>query len=125
MNKDAFVAAYDALRDDVPLRYHLHCSIPKFGYSGGVHALARTGCFSLVDYIGRECAPALSETDHFFAHIFVHVRDHEATVAMIPSGTESPMLLKHIAFSGLPDGDWKFCLINEGDRTTLVLPTEH
>lgn len=125
MNQTAFVTTYEAPRDTALLRFHKHCALPRFGYSSGVRALALTGCFKLIDLIGSTCAPKLLSTDHFFAHVYVCVRDKQGSIELVPANGLTPILYVALSYINIPDGDWKFCLLNEGDCATLILPSEH
>lgn len=125
MNRDHFIAAYEARRDGLPLQSRPHCTITEFEYSIGVHELANAGCYSLIDLIGSECAPLLRSLGASFAHIRISVVAHRANLSMVPAGKYTAAWIKNNFYITLPDGFWRLCLINEGDRSTLILPTEH
>ena len=124
MNTEKFIETYNLSRNGAngflfnPLYRQLH-------YSDGLRDLAETGCYWLLDIIGTECLKPLRAANTGMAIVEVTVKDGRAELALTEGDEQPPLWKRSIEWTDMPEGTWLFYLADEGERFSLILPTEY
>ncbi len=122
MNADAFTTAYGELRNGAN-GFIRHPLSRKFIYSDGVQECAEAGCYWLLDILATELPGLMREGD--FVLVAVTVADGQADITGKWTDAEPPRWTKHIDFTDMPAGQWKFFVTHDGLNVTCILPNEY
>lgn len=104
MDQKSFLDTYTSPRNGAD--YYV-----KYGHlmvSSGVRELAETGCFWLLDVVATEFLPLAKRTPDL-GIVYALVRDSKANVR-IEFDDDVVAHAKHIPYTDLPDGEFKFLL---------------
>lgn len=123
MNAEGFIAAYTAGRNGAN-QFMRHPLARRLVYSDGVQECAEAGCYWLLDIAGTECAPAVKRYGDMGV-LHVDVADSAAEMRLELSDGAPPAWKRSIEHTDLPAGRWTFFMFNEGDRVTMILPSEY
>lgn len=125
MNAEKFTQVYREIRNGCN-GFFYHPLVRKFQYSDGVRDLANTGCAWLLDILATEL-PA-----QFTRH---HAVSNDCYVAVTSAGGQARIEAefeddvvgwsRDIDYTDLPEGVWKFHIVDEGHRYAMILLTEH
>lgn len=98
--------------------YHRLTYYPIYCTDGVAFFANKTESYWLVDEIGHHVTHPLK--DQPFVYIVVKSKDNKADIRF-EDGNKKHLLTKHIPFTDLPEGEWKFFY---ADRV-LMLPSEY
>ena len=126
MNEQRFKEVYSVPRNGANAFYR-HPLARNVLLSDGVHDLAATGCWWLIDLIALEGYPKLKRNpDAGMMIVKVKVKDSVASVRGKLFDDKPPQLRQKIDYTDLPDGEWMFYLgVFDETRLSLILPTEY
>lgn len=124
MQVQEFTAAYNEGRNGANY-FVRHWFRPSFQFSDGVEQVAAAGCFWLLDILATEAADALRKSGEYMGFIEVDVAENKALITMTVDDDKPPVFSRHLEFTDMPDGKWKFFLADEVERFALILPTEY
>lgn len=126
MNTQLFKSIYSVPRNGANAFYR-HPLARNVLLSDGVHDLANTGCWWLIDLIATEGASKLRRNpDAAMLIVKVKVKDTVASVRGKLFDEKPPQLRHRVDYTDLPDGEWMFYLgVFDETRFSLILPTEY
>ncbi len=124
MNTEQFTAAYSESRNGANY-FVRHWAARKLQYSDGVESCAEAGIHWLLDIIATECLKPLTASGTCMGIITARVSDGKADLDMSTEDDTPPAWKRHIDYTDMPDGNWKFYLVDEGERYALILPEEY
>jgi hypothetical protein len=124
MNTEKFTAAYGESRNGAN-HFVRHWAARSLQYSDGVESCAEAGCFWLLDIIATEALKPLRASGDGLGIIAVKVADGKADIGMTIEDDAPPVWSRHVDYTDMPPGEWKFFLADEGERFALILPTEY
>ena len=100
----------------------------KIVYTDGARFFFREaagGAYWLLDILGTEVYQFHAKEEFLF--IALNVIGTRATIT-VTNGNHEPdsiLLTKAIDYTDCPDGEWKFFMIWDGQRSTILLPSEY
>lgn len=97
---------------------------PRFCYTDGIRYVAQTaGAYWLLDVLATELH--LNDSDYFGVVLLV-VKDGQASLEVMDDLPPNRwMLRKNIRHTDFPEGVWKFYAVWDGERITLMVPSEY
>lgn len=123
MNNEAFLTAYNQSRNGCNF-FVRHPLVRNFQYSDGVRECAEAGCYWLLDILATEVPAKMRATGNERCLIEVSV-SKAAELSATVADDALPIWSRKIEFTDMPDGDYVFELVDEGERFALCLITEH
>jgi hypothetical protein len=104
--------------------------VPKFFFSDGVKDCAdAAGCYWLLDIVATECLEPLGASKRSYMGIVTcKVSAGQADITLTDSDEAAPIWSRHLDFTDMPEGEWKFILYNDignGSRFSFILPSEY
>jgi hypothetical protein len=125
MDIDKFREVYRASRNGAN-DFFFNPLYRQMAYSDGVRDLAETGCYWLLDIIGTECVEVLRECpEPSMCIVTAVVNDGKAKLSLTDADDQPPLWERSIEYTDMPDGTWNLYLADEGERFTLILPSEY
>lgn len=124
MDEARFKAAYNESRNGANYFVH-HPLVRQFQYSDGVQECAEAGCYWLLDIIATECLMPLRQSGEPSGIVRVIVQDAKADIELTVTETGPPLWTRHVNLTDMPEGEWVFELVDEGERFAMILLTEH
>lgn len=124
MDEKAFKSIYHESRNGANF-FVRHPLVRSFQYTDGVQALAETGCYWLLDILATECPRAMRKAGEPRCIVTARVANGKANLSLSYKDGTPPLWKRHINSTDLPDGEWAFELVDEGERFALCLISEH
>lgn len=124
MDAEAFKRIYGESRNGAN-GFYRHWAARSFQYSDGVHDLTETGCAWLLDIIATEIPRVMRKARQPHCIFTAHVSGSKAHLLLSHEDDAPPIWEKHIDYTDMPDGDWSFEIVDEGERVAMCLITEH
>lgn len=101
-----------------------HPLVRRFQYSDGVKDLAEEGCYWLLDIAATELPTAMRKAGEPHCILTVTVKSSKATLELSPTDNRT-IWTKKIDWTDLPEGQWCFEVVDEGERVAINLISEH
>lgn len=126
MNQDKFILAYNASRNGSE-NFYFNRLFTNFFYSDGVKECAEAGCYWLIDTLASELPAEFNKGTNYSCSISVAVdEDKRCTITGTFFDGDPCPYIKHIEYTDMPVGEWKFYVTNEGEFGYLcILFTEY
>lgn len=124
MNTSEFIRAYRESRNGAN-GFFFNPLYRSMAYSDGVKECAEAGCYWLLDIIGTECLKPLRAAANPMGIVEVTVAGGKAKVTLTDGDDEPPLWNRAIDYTDMPEGSWTFYLADEGERFSLILPSEY
>lgn len=124
MDEAKFKAAYNESRNGANY-FVRHPLVRSFQYSDGVQECAEAGCYWLLDIIATECPKPLRRSEAGVSTVYVRVKDSKAKLSLEIGGQRPVLWDREITWTDMPEGEWQFELVDEGERFAFILITEH
>lgn len=125
MNAELFKKIYSESRNGCN-GFFFHPLARKFQYSDGVRDLAATGCYWLLDILATELPAQFVK--HADISIDCYIQVKSAGGKAVIEGLfddDVPPWTRRIDYTDLPEGTWRFHIVDEGHRYAMILLTEH
>ena len=122
MNNQAFLDAYNESRNGANQLF-MHPLVRSFTYSDGVRDCAKAGLYWLLDIAATELPRKLPPGDLGILNLTASDGKGELTLSL--HDDEPPVWRKKLDYTDAPDGSWNFMLVNEGERTVMILNSEY
>jgi len=106
------------------LEVYKHPLVSRMVYTEGVkHFAAKAGAYWFIDKVAAELEDLMAEEP--FISLVLTVKNDKAALS-VTDGNENALLPNfNIDFTDAPEGEWRFWIESYGDRSTLLLPSEH
>ena len=104
--------------------FYRHPLMRRFQYSDGVKDLADVGCHWLLDILATECPKPLRASGEVSGIVKVAVGKKGARITRTSADDKPPIWKRRIEWTDMPEGEYLFELVDEGERFALVLLTE-
>ena len=123
MNNADFLKAYNEGRNGAN-EFYRHSLVRNFNYSDGVKDCADAGCHWLIDIAATELPKVLQKKDENLGCFHIVVKLGKAKMNMTGSG-DIELWHRNLDFTDMPEGTWTFYIGDDGDRYTMILPSEY
>ncbi len=124
MNTEAFTQAYNQSRNGANF-FVRHPLARSFQFSDGVQECAEAGCYWLLDIAATEIPAVLRRHQEPMGILYVRVSDDQAKLSLELEDDVPSAWAKTIPWTDLPEGEWVFEIVDEGERVAMILITEH
>jgi hypothetical protein len=124
MDTETFKKEYSQIRNGCNKFYH-HWFVKSFHYSDGVKACADAGCRWMLEIAATEIPNAMRKHNQPYCRFSAHVKDAKGHLQLTPQSDAPPIWRRSFDFIDMPDGEYVFEVVNEGDRVAMILITEH
>lgn len=124
MDDKAFLKAYNESRNGCNY-FVQHSLVRKFQYSDGVQECAEAGCYWLVDIAATELPKAMRSSQVEHAMLEVSVKGGKAIMKLTHQDKSPPVWSKDIDWTDMPEGEYVFEIVDEGNRVAMILLSEH
>jgi hypothetical protein len=124
MDDKAFLKAYNESRNGCNFFYR-HSLARSFQYSDGVQECAEAGCYWLLDIAATELPQAMRSKKLEHCMFEVHVAKFKATLKLTYQDRSPPVWQKDIDWTDMPEGEYVFEIVDEGNRVAMILLSEH
>jgi hypothetical protein len=126
MDNDAFIKAYNYNGRNGSENFYRHSLSRKFIYSDGVQECAEAGCYWLLDIVATEALKPLRIAGPYEQGIIeVVVADRKADISMTIADDAPSIWSKHVEYTDMPEGTWKFVMKDEGEQFVMILLSEY
>jgi hypothetical protein len=122
MDVKAFTQAYYESRNGANY-FVRHWAARKFQFSDGVEQCAEAGCMWMIDIAATELPKLIAYGD--MGSLLVKAHGGRAVMTLSLADDTPPAWKKDIDITDMPDGDWLFYIVNEGERFAMILPAEY
>ena len=122
MDNKAFLDAYLESRNGCNY-FVQHSLVRKFQYSDGVQACAEAGCHWLLDIAATEIPATMRSSKVEHAIFEVAVLGSKARLALTCQDVN--LWHKPIDWTDMPEGEYIFEIVDEGNRVAMILLSEH
>lgn len=124
MDNNAFKKAYEESRNGCNGFYH-HGMVRRFQYSDGVQQCAEAGCYWLLDIAATELPKVMRDRGEPRCMFEVFVHESKAVLSLTARDNAPALWKRLIDLTDMPDGEYVFELVDEGERVAMILLTEH
>lgn len=124
MDNNAFKKAYEESRNGCN-GFYRHPMAKRFHYSDGVQECAEAGCHWLVDIAATELPKAMRDAKVNRSMFEVTVKNGKAHLRLTAEDAAPPIWKRSIEYTDMPEGEYVFELVDEGERVAMILLTEH
>lgn len=123
MNTEEFKRAYSEPRNGTGAYHRVNIFVRRFVVTDGVKECADAGCYWLMDIFATELPKYLKLGD--MGVVTAAAEDGKAQLSMSLGDNVPDAWTKHIDYTDLPDGDWKFLVSNDGEYVVCCLMSEY
>ena len=125
MDIESFKRAYTESRNGANCFYR-HPFNKIFHYSDGVRECAEAGTYWLLDIAATELPTALREYGEYTPALLVlGATGNKASLELSVDDESPPIWSRSIDYTDMPDGVWKFFVVDEGERIAMILESEY
>lgn len=121
MNIEQFTKAYNESRNGCN-HFVSHPLVRKFVYTDGVQECAEAGCYWLLDIAATELPAVMRKKKVVNVVLTARVRNGKGRLT---ADYQNEVWSKRLDFTDLPEGEWEFLVYDEGERFTMILPSEY
>ena len=105
-------------------KFYKHPLVPRMVYTEGVKYFAtKAGAYWFVDKVAAELEDLMANEP--FISLVLTVENEKATLSVTDGNKNALSPDFYIDFTDAPEGEWPFWIESYGDRSTLLLPSEH
>lgn len=125
MDNTKFLQIYGERRNGVN-DFIRHPLVRSFAVSDGIHDLAETGIWWLIDIAATELPAVLRKSGQYMGVLTATVADSKAKLQMTGSA-DVVLWSRKIGYTDMPNGEWTFFVtVEEDDRSSrMILSTEY
>ena len=125
MNTEAFIKAYKESRNWASF-FVRHPLVRSFISSDGVKECAEAGCYWLLDVLATEIQHnQFKEKQSTFCIVQVVVKDQKCEITGEFFDDDPSPYSKHVPYTDLPEGTWKFYVSFGDSKVICYLPSEY